>query len=312
MRTALVAFSLGIAASAVPCGCVARKGAPVRFAGQTNIVLWDAVHGVEHFVRDARFTTAGASLAFIAPTPGRPTLSGASPHAFEALQALEPIPEEFATAGAVSAIDEAATKGVQVVGVQDVAGYRATVLKASDASALTNWLGANGYPSPAFLTRWAAPYVGRDWYFTAFKVNGEATGPMRMSFETDRPFNPYSVPAENGRSGVPLRLYYVSAGSEAPKIGGRDAWRSPEWSAPIPEETRATLATDLRLSAGDIPKEARVTSYQDATFGKPGFDDLYFVPDPTLRNSVGGGAVAVVLLALALRRRRNAAAAQAS
>ena len=210
---------------------------------------------MEHFARDARFSTKGSSLAFIAPSPGKPSLSAASRRAFESLASLRP--EEPVAAS----MDAAATKSaVEVVQVQDVAGYRATVLRSSDVSSLTGWLRANGHPSPAYMTKWAAPYVRKGWYFTAFKANGAATGPVRMSFATDRPYNPYSVPEENGGGGVPLRLYYVSAGREAPKIGGTMAWRAPAWSAEIPEATRNALVSDLKLSQGDIPEGARVTA----------------------------------------------------
>ncbi|RYG19868.1 DUF2330 domain-containing protein, partial [bacterium] len=290
------------------CG-VGARGEPVRFVGQTNIVVWDKAHGIEHFVRDARFATKSQDLGFIAPTPSRPTLSEASGAAFETLAALEPKPEFVPGQwGAVS--DSAAdipTKGfVSVIDEADVAGYRATVLKATDSRALGEWLTKNGYAKPRFLDGWVKPYLDRGWYLTAFKVkggDGSATGPVRMSFQTKRPFNPYSVPEENGGARASLRLYYVSAGNEVPKIGGQSAWRSAEWSAPVVEETRAALASQLKLSPDQLPINASVTTYLDSEFGQPGFDDLYFVEQSNLGATGGLGAAMLLLVALRVRRR---------
>lgn len=307
MKLCSVLVGIGAAAFAAACCGVGSGGAAVRFTGQTNIVIWDEAHGIEHFIRDARFETKGGSLGFIAPTPSKPELSAADGAAFHTLENLAPMPATKGDVAGAAAMDAGA---VEVVAIQDVAGYRATILKATDGEGLKRWLNANGYPSPAFLPTWSKPYTERGWTFTAFKVSGKeaATGPLRMSFATKRPFNPYSVPEENGSDGVPLRVYYVSAGKEVPKIGGKAAWIKPAWSVDLPAETAGRLASQLKLSADAIPTNARVTTYQDDAFGRPGLDDLYFVRDDSLSNAVGGGAVAAVLLIAALRRRRRTTA----
>ena len=98
-----------------------------------------------------------------------------------------------------------------------------------------------------------------------------------MSFRTDRPFNPYSVPAANtGRS--PLRLYYLSAGSEEPREGGTKPWLKPKWRASLPSSMRATLAKSLHLARIQIPDRMTVTTYVDEAFSRPGREDLFFVP----------------------------------
>lgn len=302
MKAPIVLLAISTAAVAVACCGVGPLGVPVRFTGQTNIVVWDKSHGIEHFVRDARFEARGANLGFIAPTPSRPELSEADAAAFETLDALGPKPPMTKSARDAGA---AATGAVSVVETKDVGGYRATVLKATDAAGLAKWLQVNGYPSPDFLPKWAAPYVERGWHFTAFKVNGKATGPVRMSFATSRPFNPYSVPEENGGGGVPLRVYYVSAGAETPKIGGKDAWVKPQWTAALPAEAAARLAAQLKLPVDAIPAQARVTRYDDPNFGRPGLDDLYFTSDDANANLAGGLMLAAVLALAASRRRRR-------
>ncbi|MGV3617127.1 MAG: DUF2330 domain-containing protein [Fimbriimonas sp.] len=266
------------------CCAVGPDGKPIPFQGQKNIIVWDADRGVEHFVRNASFYSRSKSLGFIAPSPSRPTLSEADAKAFEVVGSLGPPPPAISKGGPTRS-----AASVTVLEVKDVAGYRATVLRATDAGALTKWLQANGYESPGWMKAWVQPYVAKSWYLTAFKVLSKggktATGPVRMSFKTDRPFNPYWVPAAN-TSYSPLQLYYVSAGSERPLIGGKQAWQEPQWSSPLPERLRKDLAAHLKLPASGIPKNATVTSYFDPGFSKPGKEDLFFVAQPRRRPSV--------------------------
>lgn len=296
--------------------CVGPQGRLATFASQTNLVVWDAAHGTEHFVRDAKFLTNAKDLGFIAPTPSRPVLSDVDPTVFDTLESFAPPSPGAATAGAMEMTKSAGS--VSVIETKDVAGYRATVLRATDEAALIAWLQDNGYPAPAFARAWAAPYVRRGWYFTAFKVKGgqnSKTGPVRMSFATKTPFNPYSVPAQNGRGGhVPLRLYYLSAGEEVPRIGGKAAvWRNPEWSVKLGDNGPDVIARSLHLGRTAIPEHARLTAYQDDRFGTPGLDDLYFVgdrsPEPSTRSGLiagGGLALAALVAGGVLRKRKKA------
>lgn len=305
-----VAFAAVLCASAyaIPCCGIAEKGTNVRFIGQTNIVVWDAEKKLEHFIRNATFSTTGKGLGFIAPTPTQPELSEADSYAFSLLASLEPKKPELTKDTEDAAAAPASASSVAVVHEQDVAGYHAAVLKATDTAGLTDWLKKNGYPAPKFLDGWVKPYLEKGWYLTAFKVKGgdrTETGPVRMSFKAERAFNPYSVPEENGGGGANLRLYYVSAGHETPRIGGSEGWKSSSWSAPLNDENRTQLAGYLKLPANAIPEGASVTTYEDSDFGRPGLDDLYFVSnDGRAGLAVVGGAVALLAVAAARRRGR--------
>lgn len=310
MKLVGVALAAGISVSAVACCAVGATGEVVRFVGQTNIVIWDQKRGIEHFIRDASFETKSKDLGFLAPTPSEPDLSDASPKAFDLLMRLQPGPKRAWWER--KDLDEAAAapaSSVQVVHEQDVSGYHAAVLKATDSKGLAEWLKKNGYPTPKFLDGWAKPYVDKGWYMTAFKVKGgeeAATGPIRMTFKTDRAFNPYSVPSENGDGNGQLRIYYVSAGNEVPRVGGTEPWNEALWTADLPANSYVELTRHLKLPADAIPDNATVTTYDDHHFGQPGKDDLYFVPaDGRAGLAVMGGAVALVAFAAARRRGRR-------
>lgn len=305
-RRLLTAASLAFAPiGAWACCGVVPAGAAVHFAGQTNIVVWDEAHGMEHFVRDARFETDAKNLGFIAPTPTRPQLSEVDKNAFAILAKLSP---PIPLAGSRGMKDGGGPPPpVQVVQVTDVAGYRATVLKANDANALAAWLKKNGYGSPSWLPKWLSPYVKRSWYLTAFKVSSKGaagTGPVRLSFKTDRPFNPYAVPSANSGRGS-LQLFYVSSGDEVPKIGGTKGWIKPHWRADVPERSRIDLARALHLPTSAVPRGASVVAYVDDRFSTPNQDDLYFVEAQPRTNTkdgllflIGAGVVAGAILSI--------------
>jgi len=312
MKIASVAFGMGISVFAAACCAVGANGGSVRFIGQTNIVIWDEKRGMEHFIRDATFETKGKDLGFLAPTPSQPELSEADAKAFDLLLRLKPEPKSWISCSkSEEGAPAAGAAAPEVVHEQDVAGYHAAVLKASDTKGLAEWLKKNGYPAPKFLEGWAKPYVEKGWYMTAFKVkggDGAATGPIRMSFQTKQPFNPYSVPEENGGGDARLRLYYISAGNEVPRVGGTEGWREAEWKADLPEGRYTELADHLKLPADAIPANASVSSYDDHNFGEAGKDDLYFVPvDGRPRLAITGGFVALVAYVAARRRSRRKA-----
>lgn len=277
MRGSLLTLGLVLTAAGASACCGVGTG-PATFAGQRNIIVWDEKNRVEHFIRDASFNAKGKDFGFIAPTPTKPTLHEVDRKAFDFLNRLfqtkSAPPTDRAGVGAAAS--------VSVVEVKTVAGYKATVLTANDAKALTAWLKQNGYPVTAGTTKWAEPYVKKGWYLTAFKVNngknGAATGPVRMTFKTDQPFNPYRVPAENKpKSGSGLTLHFVSARQYTGTVGGKTPWIG-GFHRVLSEPEAKRLTDLLRLGANGVPSNAFVTMYTDPSFPNPGAEDLFFIP----------------------------------
>jgi|SRR5579871_2893744 len=271
----------GVAPGIACCG-VAQRAQAVAFGDQTNIVVWDAVNRLEHFVRNARFRSNASNFGFIAPTPSKPELSEASSDSFVTLARLQPVPFSLSCSGPYAGAQEAKVGDVQVIQQADVAGYRATTLLASDARALAEWMTQNGYATTPAVETWTKFYIAKNWYLTAFKVLDMAqvasTGTIRMSFKTDRPFNPFYVPSDNimpGQKGT-LKLYFVSNGDYSASIGGNQGWRSPEWSASLSDDATADLSRQLRLAGGGIPPGAQVEAFVDKDFPRAAPDDIYF------------------------------------
>jgi hypothetical protein len=282
-RSLLLGFAWILAAQcASPCGCVSPTGRAVIFGDQTNIIVWDTATGTEHFIRNAKFTSEAKSFGFIAPTPTKPDLAQASSQAFELLASLKPPPPPVS--GPVPGAKAVEPKEVKVIQQVDVAGYRATTLLASDASALASWMKKNGYATTPDIEQWTRFYIAKGWYLTAFKVINPAqvaaTGTIRMSFKTKQPFNPYYVPKDNisaSRPGV-LKLYFVSGGEYEGRIGGTQPWSDAEWHADVPPDTTAVLAKELKLSPASFPLNAQVDAFSDYNFPNEAADDIYFSP----------------------------------
>ena len=294
------------------CGVV-KVGDLVEFGHQTNLIVWDAERKVEHFVRIAHFESEAEDIGFIAPTPTVPELEEADPHVFVMLENLKPV-----RPGVDGVVKSAAAGGVEVMQEVDVAGYRAATLKASDAEKLADWMSENGYSTTDSVEEWTDFYIQKGWYLTAFKVVedefGEIeTGAVRMSFETERPFNPYYVPVDNRGGNSGLRLYFLAEGVVEGKVGGTDAWKDPQWTTAVDSRKREDIATALDLNVDQLPAQMTLTTFQDYSFPNAAADDLYFEVRPAGASPLTMGLVVGGILVLGgglytLMRRRTPAA----
>jgi hypothetical protein len=286
-RALAVVLGTSIIASSVwACSGVGPRGKPVVFGDQTNIVIWDEAHHTEHFIRNANFRSGADDFGFIAPTPGKPQLNGASNQVFYTLASLQPIPVYNAARAGSGGFGGGKSRSSEVKVIQeaDVAGYHATTLWATNAQAINDWMNEHGYVSTPEVEEWADRYTSRGWYLTAFKVVDKSklaasTGTVRMSFKTNKPYNPFYVPTSNiqpTKKGT-LRVYFVAAGDYDANIGTVEPWKTPIWTAPVPDASAALLAKQIEVNVHSIPKNAQVETFVDPDFPRPAADDIYFV-----------------------------------
>jgi len=276
--------ALVMTGSAWACSGVGPPGVPVVFGDQTNIIIWDAEHFTEHFIRNANFRSGADNFGFIAPTPGKPHLNEASNRAFYTLAKLAPTISGGFGGGGGRGGPGSPSEEVQVIQEADVAGYHATTISSKDAHAINDWMNDHGYVSTPEVEKWEERYTSKGWYLTAFKVIDRdklaaSTGTVRMTFQTDKPFNPFYVPATNiqrDRKGT-LRVYFVSVGDYDANIGTFGTWQVPQWKAAIPEATADLLAKQVELPERAIPGNSQVETFVDNDFPRPAADDIYFV-----------------------------------
>jgi hypothetical protein len=321
-------------------GCAAAHPPNVRvdIAQESAIIIWDAAHKVQHFIRRAAFETEAENFGFLVPTPTKPELAEAEDASFSVLEKLtEPKVEtrrRFAFFSSFTCSKSARKEGsvdraVRVLESKRVGRYDAAVLEATAPDALADWLKENGYVSNRELTDWLTPYVTAKWKITAFKIAKEdkqtadiATSAVRMTFKTDRPFFPYREPEDQrspGRGTSPrlLRVYLLAASRMK---GAMDAAASTwpgkvMWAGQLSRGQISGLLEKVKL-AGKVPGESLwLTEFEDRSSPRPGIEDVFFFPSedrsavsrPTLIHHTTtdlGGLVcaAVVILPLVLWR----------
>jgi hypothetical protein len=302
------------------CALVFGTFANARLSEESAIIVWDAPKQMQHFIRRASFQVRGDQprndFGFLVPTPALPELAEAADAAFATLAALmqrrETIhtyrwqatlctPIQLLGSNATSTFT-AVESNVTVLHRQNVAGYDAVVLEATDAKALNDWLGKHGYVARPGLVEWLEPYVQAKWKITAFKLaepapaataaqlaRSLATRPVRMSFPTPQPFFPYREPAEprsaatkidlpEGRS---MHVLFLGAGRVKASLG-TDAprpWpaRVP-WTNALPSADLAVLRQQLDLGVEQLPDATWLTAFEDHTGARPDMD-VYFETD---------------------------------
>jgi hypothetical protein len=188
---ACAALLLALLATSPPahaCAPAPPHGEVVHTSREDALIVWDAEHKTEHFIRSAVFGTGAASFGFLVPTPTRPTLAEASDAAIDDVATLTQaavvrenhyvlapigctmLPVIFRTGSSSREGYGEPTAGVlNVLEETRVAGMDAAVLEASSTAALAGWLGDHGFEFRDALQRWVAPYVAAHWKITAFR-----------------------------------------------------------------------------------------------------------------------------------------------
>jgi hypothetical protein len=356
---ALVAALTHPAPPAQACASVTRPAEVVEVAAERAIIVWDAARRVEHFIRAAAFETTARDFGFLVPTPSVPTLAAETSALFDRLAAhsrppvivrhpwvlsptlscmvmsLRSSPNSISVASVLP--ESQGLDPVRVLSEQQVAGYNAVVLEASDPAALSRWLTQHEYATTPELTAWLAPYVARGWKLTAFKVASRdaneggppSLAPVRMTFAADAPYYPYREPvaprpAAPSREIRPRRLevHVVSDQRLDGTIGSTLTW---------PGRVTYSGPADLGPQAsawGLSPGLTRLTSFLDASSPRPATDEVFFrpaadqsrfTPPPIYRDepreiplpldllALGGVATALVLRSRARARAKRTA-----
>jgi MYXO-CTERM domain-containing protein len=178
---ALLGLSIALSRPSTAEACALMPvgdAAPPNLSVERVLILYDEAQRLEHFVREVSFDGASGTFAFVVPKPARPELAVVDPQPFDALAAQFPIdrppePEGGFVGGAKSAMPERAA-AVQVLSTQQIGKFKAFVLAASDAPALSRWLTDERITLPAGGQEWLSHYVKLRFYFAAFRYDAPA------------------------------------------------------------------------------------------------------------------------------------------
>jgi len=277
MRGPLFCLILSLPAISLCCCGVTPAGQPLEFGEQENIVIYNSKTKTEFFIRNAKFKTTSENFGFIAPTPSEPELSTVSAEIFTTFQ------QYWRGNGRGLAAP------LQIVKVENVGGYQATVLKATDSTALANWLGANKFEITDGVKEWLNHYVKKNWYLTALKIVNKAevteSGIVCMKFQTDTPFHPYYVPAENSGDDLKGSLScaflsdYARPGSQIGSAKLRDF--NSRYYLPatvIRSQDVIKIAELLKIPLNTMPNPAYFKYWPKEPFPTKEKDDVFFFP----------------------------------
>jgi len=289
------------------CCPLAPPGKFIVNADQNVIIVWDAANKVEHFIRQASFTSDTRNIGFIIPTPSQPRLAESSQAAFESLAIwTEPevqlVKRIFGVTGGCSASPKVESKSVsktdvQVLEAKQVAGFNAVVLEATSGDALSSWLTEHGYELSSSVAAWAEPYIKQGWRFTALQVakGNDArrvdAKALRLSFATDQPLFPYREPSSSQMSKAlnaadrTLRIFFVAENQYDSSFSlGNGDYTGMVWSNVLSKDQSESLLEQLQLQADVKMKTAWLTEFAHTWPYADAPADLYF-------KSAGGNAV---------------------
>jgi hypothetical protein len=273
----------------------------VAIAGESALIVWDEQAKKQHFIRRASFRTEVPYFGFLVPTPTRPELAEAPDEVFTQLEDwTKPevktetvyVNRPLISLGcpyAMRSLDETAGEAlkVEVLDQVRVAGYDATVLKATDTKALQDWLAERNYDARPAVMGWLDPYVKAGWVITAFQIAKKeeqarqvGTQAVRMSFATERPFFPYREPEdlrEAGGGGRLLRIFLLATSRMQGALDEQAAtWPgTTAWAGRLDAEKRQGLAQRLSPAVG-LPEGGWLTVFDDHASPRPGTTDLFF------------------------------------
>lgn len=252
-----------------PCAVADPGSLRTRVRAEEALIVFDEAKGIEHFIRSAEFATEAESFGFIVPTPSEPEFGEFDSTVFEKLvsayEAARPETRnlEISPMFLLRKLGGGPAGGlVQVLGSSRVAGMDVTVVKASDAGALSAWLEKHGFTMRPALQAWLDSYVKQGWVFSAFKYAGAPQSHMtskavRISFATKLPIYPYREPSDSERYGG-LRVWVVAP-------------QAREWKGQVPFMQSAKLAVPPAIDAL-LAGPKVVTLFDDLTEKRPDLD----------------------------------------
>jgi hypothetical protein len=310
-RWRLVLLGLGIAGVLLPvvqtsvahaCGGFfrARTIPPEQrpsLAREKVLILYDAEQRKQHFVRELAFRRADDRFGFVVPTPTRPEVERVEETPFTTLR--ERFPFRLSQLGMIgrgagggSGAGFGKSAGVEVLEVKKIGSFTVSILAATDAKALAQWLADNELVSSPEADVWLAHYVAMGFFYTAIRYDptGKTSDTieaetMRISFPTPIPYYPYlepEVPQSDASGARLLELWYVGSDPVVP-VALQTRGEERRWIRPLQdgnetldarEALEAALPPDLRSL---LPKGTLVVqTFQDQKTRRSGFQDILF------------------------------------
>lgn len=205
----------------IPC-----DGCWIDWRSQLNLVVLDRERGQVRLVPNIQFTGVSRDFALVVPTPSWPDFELAPATIWtEALAATRPLRArdtggcnrntvELLGSGTGSAFDE----GVIVHEERTVGAFHATILSSDDPLALVNWLRDHAFALREADAARFAPYVARDWYFTAMRPDSTDPANVMPPAGWNNTVDPVVVRFAAATFELPLPILAINSGTAVPVV----------------------------------------------------------------------------------------------
>jgi hypothetical protein len=199
------------------CACGAFV-ANDTLSAQQETALVDLTGRTESITLSVLARSSADEAAFLMPVPARARFEVADADLFAELDEISKPDIEVRQVevdGDGSGGAAPGGSGATVVDRVEVGPFDVAQLSGTDATAVADWLGDNGFTMPADLSGALTPYLAEGWLVVAVRLapaSGnleEGLPPMRVSFETDTPVYPMRLSA-TAEYTQPLRLYVLA------------------------------------------------------------------------------------------------------
>jgi len=192
---------------------------------QKAVILYGNSTGnyTEQLILSVSFEGDAEDFAWVIPVPNLPDIAVTDAELFWELSdftAVE-VPRGGGCFAAFPGEGEGEDGGVDVIEEQVVGPYATATLSATNATALADWLNANGYIFPEEGEEIVSEYIEKEWYFVATKINAieESTNytlavgaiePIVLSFASNQTVYPLRISSLSTKTATPPEvLLYV-------------------------------------------------------------------------------------------------------
>jgi len=195
---------------------------------QKALILYGNSTGnyTEQLILSVSFEGDAEDFAWVIPVPNLPEIAVTDAELFWELSdftAVE-VPRGGGCYGAFPGEGEGEDGGVDVIEEQVVGPYATATLSATNATALADWLNANGYIFPEEGQEIVSEYIEKEWYFVATKINAIEEGtnytlaegaiePIVLSFASNQTVYPLRISSLSTKTATPpeVLLYVLGA-----------------------------------------------------------------------------------------------------
>jgi len=179
---------------------------------QKAVILYGNSTGnyTEHLILSVSFEGDAEDFAWVIPVPNLPEIAVTDAELFWELSdfTAADVPRGGGCEG------EGAPGDVDVIEEQVVGPYATAILSSTNATALADWLNANGYVFPEEGEEIVSEYIEKEWYFVATKINAVEEGTGEALAEGD--IEPIVLSFASNQTVYPLRISSLSATNATP------------------------------------------------------------------------------------------------